>query len=214
MFVKLGSYLLPENDRPPHKGVHICHVLLLFPLEQQPWSSLLGWMRQAANPFPKGSWIVCSGRILGVLNRELIQGPHVVDSTVRILVIIPDDWEFVRQGVLSTHNTSAPTSSNLANVLSTPPRPVGPGGVASRNPFSSPTRGRKLSPPKDAASPTLSSSLPASLPPRQQDREATELPTGPGEGDTPHTAATAEIDPVLTIPSSGMSRPFYGGYFS
>ena len=75
VFVKLGSYLQPENDRPPHKGVHICHVLLLFPLDQQPWSSLLGWMRQAANPFPKGSWVVCSGRILGVLNRELIQGP-------------------------------------------------------------------------------------------------------------------------------------------
>ncbi|KAK3370047.1 hypothetical protein B0H63DRAFT_486012 [Podospora didyma] len=22
MFIKLGNYLLPENDRPPHKGVH------------------------------------------------------------------------------------------------------------------------------------------------------------------------------------------------
>ena len=72
VFIKLGSYLLPESDRPPHKGVHVCPVLLLSPLEQQPWSSLLGWMRQAANPFPRGSWIVCSGRILGVLNRELI----------------------------------------------------------------------------------------------------------------------------------------------
>jgi len=162
------------------------------------------------NPFPKGSWIVCSGRILGVLNRELIQGPHVVDSTVRILVILADDWEFVRQGALSTHNTSTPTSSNIANVLSTPPRLVGPGGVASRNPFSSPTRGRKLSPPKDAASPTLSLSLPASLPLRQQDREATELPTGPGVGDTLHTAATAEIDPVLTIPSSASDSIEHG----
>ncbi len=55
VFVKLGSYLMPEDDRPPHKGVHICHVLLLFPIEQQPWSSLLGWMYQQANPFPKGS---------------------------------------------------------------------------------------------------------------------------------------------------------------
>jgi hypothetical protein len=36
VFIKLGSYLLPESDRPPHKGVHVCHVLLLFPLEQQP----------------------------------------------------------------------------------------------------------------------------------------------------------------------------------
>ncbi|KAK3389422.1 hypothetical protein B0H63DRAFT_463620 [Podospora didyma] len=49
VFIKLGTYLLPGNDRPPHKGVHVCHVLLLFPIEQQPWSSLLGWIRQAAN---------------------------------------------------------------------------------------------------------------------------------------------------------------------
>ena len=32
VFVKVGTYLLPENDRPPHKGVHVCHVLLLFPV--------------------------------------------------------------------------------------------------------------------------------------------------------------------------------------
>ncbi|KAH7202763.1 hypothetical protein BKA60DRAFT_600626 [Fusarium oxysporum] len=135
VFIKLGSYLVLENDRPPHKGVHVCHVLLLFPVEQQPWHSLLGWMRQAVNPFPKGSWIVCSGRVLGVLNRDLIQGPQVVDSTVRILVILPDDWEFVRQSTLSAHNTYMPTSSNPVNESPTPPRPAGPGGVASRNPI-------------------------------------------------------------------------------
>ncbi|KAH7247253.1 uncharacterized protein BKA55DRAFT_594968 [Fusarium redolens] len=157
VFIKLGSYLVPENDRPPHKGVHVCHVLLLFPVEQQPWHSLLGWMRQAVNPFPKGSWIVCSGRVLGVLNRDLIQGPQVVDSTVRILVILPDDWEFVRQSTLSTHNTYMPTSSNPVNESPTPPRPAGPGGVASRNPFSSPIRGQKQSPQRKAASPTLPS---------------------------------------------------------
>ncbi|KAI3571502.1 hypothetical protein IWW34DRAFT_897973 [Fusarium oxysporum f. sp. albedinis] len=157
VFIKLGSYLVPENDRPPHKGVHVCHVLLLFPVEQQPWHSLLGWMRQAVNPFPKGSWIVCSGRVLGVLNRDLIQGPQVVDSTVRILVILPDDWEFVRQSTLSTHSTYMPTSSNPVNESPTPPRPAGPGGVASRNPFSSPIRGQKQSPQRKAASPTLPS---------------------------------------------------------
>jgi hypothetical protein len=34
VFVTLGSYLQPENDRPPRKGVHVCHVLVIFPLEQ------------------------------------------------------------------------------------------------------------------------------------------------------------------------------------
>ncbi|KAH7125041.1 hypothetical protein B0J13DRAFT_566131 [Dactylonectria estremocensis] len=115
VFIKLGSYLVPENDHPPHKGVHICHVLLLFPVEQQPWRSLLG------------------GRVLGVLNRELIQGPQVVDSTVRILVILPDDWEFIRQSALSTHNTSMPISSSPINELPTPLRPAGPGGLLPRH---------------------------------------------------------------------------------
>ncbi|KAK4243497.1 polyketide synthase dehydratase-domain-containing protein [Corynascus novoguineensis] len=67
VFVRLGSYLQPENDRPPRKSVHICHVLVLFPVDQQPWKSLAGWMRTAANPFPNGSWIACSGRLLGIL---------------------------------------------------------------------------------------------------------------------------------------------------
>ncbi|EWZ28529.1 hypothetical protein FOZG_17742 [Fusarium oxysporum Fo47] len=194
VFIKLGSYLVPENDRPPHKGVHVCHVLLLFPVEQQPWHSLLGWMRQAVNPFPKGSWIVCSGRVLGVLNRDLIQGPQVVDSTVRILVILPDDWEFVRQSTLSTHNTYMPTSSNPVNESPTPPRPAGPGGVASRNPFSSPIRGQKQSPQRKAASPTL--------PSKQSDCEATKPPACPRGKHTPLTPTTIDVNPVLPIPSS------------
>ncbi|EAQ84386.1 predicted protein [Chaetomium globosum CBS 148.51] len=68
VFVKLASYLQPENDHPPHKGIHVCHVLLIFPVEQQPWKSLAGWMRTAVNPFPRGSWIACNGRLLGVLD--------------------------------------------------------------------------------------------------------------------------------------------------
>jgi hypothetical protein len=36
VFVRLGSYLQPEYDRPPHKGVHVCHVLVNFPVDQQP----------------------------------------------------------------------------------------------------------------------------------------------------------------------------------
>jgi len=182
VFVKLGSYILPENDRPPHKGVHVCHVLLLFPLDQQPWSSLLGWMRQATNPFPKGSWVVCSGRILGVLNRELIQDPSVVDSTVRILVILPDDWEFIRQNTLSAHTAGTSTSSNSANRLATPLRPAGPGGVASRNPFSSPSRGQKQSPQKKTSSPTT-----------QPGPHGIEPPASPGEDHIPSNAGGTDL---------------------
>ncbi|KAH7114753.1 hypothetical protein B0J13DRAFT_573138, partial [Dactylonectria estremocensis] len=67
--------------------------------------------------------------------------PQIVDSTVRILVILLDDWEFVRQSTLSIYNIYMPTSLNPVNKSPTPPRPAGPWGVASRNPFSSPIRG-------------------------------------------------------------------------
>lgn len=35
VFIKLGSYLVPENNRPPYKGVYIYYILLLFPIKQQ-----------------------------------------------------------------------------------------------------------------------------------------------------------------------------------
>jgi hypothetical protein len=143
-------------------------------------------MRTAANPFPRGPLIVCSGRLLGVLNRDRIQGPQLVDPTIRILVILPDNWEFVRQNTLAAH-TPTPTSSNAVSGLPTTPRSAGPGGVTSRsftsrNPFSSPSSGRRLLPRKKA--------LPLT-------------PTGPA---TSLNATTVDLDPVLIIPSSGMSR--------
>lgn len=197
VFVKLGSYLQPENDRPPGKGVHVCHVLVLFPIDQQPWKALAGWMRTAANPFPKGSWITCSGRLLGVLDRELIQGPRMVDSTVRILVILPDSWELIRQNTLSAHRTSTPTSSGPVTGSPTTPRPAGPGGIASRNPFSSPDHARNLSPRKSSASTRA---------PKHTEREKTEIPASPG---APLDSITAHPDLAPTVPTPGMSGPAY-----
>lgn len=201
MFVKLGSYLQPENDRLPRKGIHICHVLVLFPVDQQPWKSLAGWMRTATNPFPKGSWITCSGRLLGVLDRDLIRGPRLVDSSVRILVILADNWEFIRQSSLSANNTPTPKLSNSVDNSPTTPRPVGPGGVASRNPFSSPNRARN-----STSSPQMKSSA-STVAPKSAEREATELAASPG---APVDSITADPAPILTVPSSGMYRRLPG----
>jgi hypothetical protein len=190
VFVRLGSYLQPEDNRSPHKGVHVCHVLILFPVEQQPWKSMVGWMRTTATPFPRGSWIVGSGRILGVLDRNLIQRPQPADSTVRILVVLPDIWDFVRQNALSS---STPRSSNSYNESPTTPRPAVPVGVASRNPFSSPSRDQRLSPQKKAA--------PAESSQKHPVHGTTEAPSSP---EAPLVSITADPDPVLTVPSSGM----------
>ena len=187
MFAKLGSYLQPENDRPPREGIHICHVLVLFPVDQQPWKSLAGWMRTAANPFPKGSWIACSGRLLGVLDRDLIQGPRKVDPTVRILVILADNWELIRQNSPSTNNTPTPKSSDPVGNLPTTPRSAGPGAVASRNPFSSLDR---------AQNPTSSP-----VAPETAEREATEPPSSPG---AQLDSITADPDQMPTGSSSGI----------
>ena len=55
VFVKLGSYLQPENNRPPRKGIHICHVLILFPSTSNPGSLLPGGCRPPRTPFLRGS---------------------------------------------------------------------------------------------------------------------------------------------------------------
>ena len=182
MFVRLGSYLQPENDRPPRKGVHLFHVLVLFPVEQQPWKSLAGWMRTAANPFPKGSWIACSGRLLGILDP--------------ILVVLPDSWELIRQNTLSQHNTPAPTSPGPVTGSPTTPRPAVSGRVASRNPFSSPNCATNLSPRKSATVSTFA--------PETSDREPTGLTVDPG---APSDSITVDLDPVLSVPTAGMSHP-------
>jgi hypothetical protein len=106
--------------------VVICHALLLVPVDQQSWSVVLGWMRQAANPFP-----VLGGKqrpILGVLDRALAQGPQVLDSTARILAILPNDKKFIRR-VPSRHMLGQPTTlytiriSHRRRVLSCAPLP-------------------------------------------------------------------------------------------
>jgi hypothetical protein len=52
-FVCLGTYIVPtifENEyRSPGKGVHVFHIFMLFPLNQQPWKAMYEWMKA-----PKG----------------------------------------------------------------------------------------------------------------------------------------------------------------
>jgi hypothetical protein len=187
VFVKLASYLQPENDRPPHKGIHICHVLLIFPVEQQPWKSLAGWMRTAVNPFPRGSWISCSGRLLGVLDRTLLQGPQLIDTSVRIPVVLPDDWESIRQSSLTAHNTTPMRPSTMP----TTPRSTGPQGITSWNPFSSPVGSQNSLANKEKNPGTA---------PEASGSRATEPPA---TREAPPNSTTTNVEPVLTISSPG-----------
>ncbi|KAH8645341.1 hypothetical protein BX600DRAFT_391485, partial [Xylariales sp. PMI_506] len=68
VFVKLGTYLAPENNLGPGKGIHVYYVLIVFPVDQNPWKGLAGWMAKSTNPFSKNQTIVGTGRVMGVLN--------------------------------------------------------------------------------------------------------------------------------------------------
>ena len=127
---------------------------------------------------------------------RLIQGSRKVDPTVRILVILADNWELIRQNSPSTNNTPTPKSSDPVGNLPTTPRSAGPGAVASRNPFSSLGR---------AQNPTSSPQNPSSSPvaPETAEREATEPPSSPG---AQLDSITADPDQMPTGPSSGMYR--------
>jgi hypothetical protein len=114
----------------------------------------------------------------------------------RIPVLLPDNWELIRQNTLSAQSTSTPTLSGPVTGSPMTPRPAGPGGIASRNPFSSPSSGRKLTPQKMTSHPTL--------PPKHPDHDATELLATP---ETPPDSASIDVEPVLTISSSGMTLP-------
>lgn len=74
------------------------------------------------------------------------------------------------------------------------PRSAGSGGVASRNPFSFPSRGHKEPPPKNAGSATQATA-------KYSDHEATGPLISVGEEQTARDATTTDVDPV-TVPSS------------
>jgi hypothetical protein len=120
----------------------------------------------------------------------------MVDSTVRILVVLPDSWELIRQNTLSQHSTQAPTPSGPVTGSPTTPRPAVYGRIASRNPFSSPDCATNLSPRKTASTPAFA--------PETSDRETTGLPVGPG---ALSDSITVDPDPVLSVPTAGMSHP-------
>jgi hypothetical protein len=166
-------------------------------VEQQPWRSLLGWMRTAAKPFPRGSWIACSGRVLGVLDRELIHGPQLVDSTVRI-------W--------SSFPTTGNSFGRMPSLHTIPPRPCRriPSTCRLRHHDQSARQasqaGTRSRPPAVVEVVTTEESFSPSRVPKHPDQNAAEPPASPK---APLNSTTAGLDPVLTTPASGTSSPFH-----
>ncbi|KAH8757867.1 hypothetical protein F5883DRAFT_379154, partial [Diaporthe sp. PMI_573] len=66
------------------------HVLLLFPLSQQPWKS---WASK--NPLQEREWIFGMGHIVGVLNSDLLRVKPPNYDDMPILVIISSEWQIM-----------------------------------------------------------------------------------------------------------------------
>ena len=129
----------------------------------------------------------------GVLDRRLIEGPEPVDSTIRILVILPDNWEFVRQGTLSAHNACPPAQmgeSQQQITFNTKKQPTLGGSQAETH--SRPPSALKTSPRKVSS--------PATLPRKEADQEtAEEGNTGMIRLRNTSTQLTADEIPITQI---------------
>jgi hypothetical protein len=70
------------------------HVLLLFPLSQQPWKvRCQSWASK--NPLQEREWIFGMGHIVGVLNSDLLRVKPPNYDDMPILVIIPSEWQIM-----------------------------------------------------------------------------------------------------------------------
>ncbi|KAH8742490.1 hypothetical protein F5883DRAFT_68289 [Diaporthe sp. PMI_573] len=68
------------------------HVLLIFPLNQQPWKQRCqSWSTR--NPLQDRDWIYGVGHIVGILNPELLKVKPPNYEDMPILVIIPSEWQ-------------------------------------------------------------------------------------------------------------------------
>jgi hypothetical protein len=122
-------------------------------VEKQPWKSLLEWMRTAASPFLEGRGSYAAVASWGSWTAISFKALTLSIPAFGFWLFLPDNWEIVRQSALSANNTSTPTPSNRVNRSPTTPRPAGPGGITSRNPFSSPLRRQDFSSLKTASPP-------------------------------------------------------------
>lgn len=127
----MGLYIEPPSHRPPFKGTHTFHILLIFPDTEQPWANQARSMVNKPERYTRGTLVSGFGRVMGVLNRNHIMGT-AVDPTVRILVVLPDSWTFVTPEDITT--AAATASRTTESNASTP----GTAAVdkANWNPFS------------------------------------------------------------------------------
>lgn len=68
------------------------HILLLFPINQQPWKlRCQGWASR--NPLQERDWIYGVGHIVGVLHPNVLKIKPLNYEDMPILVVIPFEWQ-------------------------------------------------------------------------------------------------------------------------
>lgn len=93
-FIRLSTYIACSDGPFQGRSYYMYHVLLLFPLSQNPWKTRCqGWATR--NPLQDRNWIFGVGHVVGVLNPDLLSPKPANYEGMPILIIIPYEFQIV-----------------------------------------------------------------------------------------------------------------------
>jgi hypothetical protein len=95
-------------NRFPSKGNYDIHVLVVFPIDEQPWRSMLSRFRDKGRLLRQNQLITIAGSIVGVLDENAFETRPAEYCTIPI--IIPQTWNFPdpsRSGTPTSSGTPA-----------------------------------------------------------------------------------------------------------
>jgi hypothetical protein len=131
-FVQCSSYITPGNKgNSLRKNSHAFQVFILLPISVKPFDSR--WSRYKDgkdSKFKQDNVVYCTGKVVGVLDRELMVSPSPSENDV-VFVVVPDTLEIVKESMKSgsfeglspnSNKGKAAATSKASQFLSTPKR--------------------------------------------------------------------------------------------
>lgn len=120
-FVQLSTFINPGNpSKPPFRGSHQFQVFVIFPIHVNPW--MVRCKKMADRPstqFQAGTTISCTGRVVGLLNHDVMLHPPRLPQDY-VFSVVPDSWSFQETPSRSTISMSLPTTSSAKQSSSDP----------------------------------------------------------------------------------------------
>lgn len=136
-FIQCCTYITPgQPSKTPFKGFHPFQVFILFPIHALPFSLLCKKMADRKDTqFVPGAPFHCVGKIVGLLDHNLMVAASAADKKDYIFIVVPDSWTFPEK---SAPPVPAP---HTVSPSKTEPCPSQPGSFAAmRSMFKSPSK--------------------------------------------------------------------------